>query len=173
MSRRIKPKRVPGRESEEVRERDPDGRIVVHHRTVDTLGKMLRSGTIDVAMHGAAKDFQAAFIVAQLDPTRAVPTLRVPGNGSRARTERAAARPTAGARGDGGAGPDLEPGGELRLARRRPAAEHSRVGDASRMGRPAGAAGAGAGHADRGVGHVGRHFGYGEARRASYTNTPG
>ena len=30
-----------------------------HHRTVDTLGKMLRAGTIDQAMHDAAKDFQA------------------------------------------------------------------------------------------------------------------
>jgi hypothetical protein len=32
-------------------------------------------------MHDAAKDFQAAFIVAQLDPMRAVPILRVPGTG--------------------------------------------------------------------------------------------
>ncbi len=81
MKKRIKPKRVPGRELEEVREKDPDGRIVVHHRTVDTLGKMLRSGTITQEMHDAAKDFQAAFIVAQFDPLRAVPILRVPGNG--------------------------------------------------------------------------------------------
>ena len=42
---------------------------------------MLRSGTIDQAMHDAAKDFQASFIVAQLDPVRAVPILRVPGTG--------------------------------------------------------------------------------------------
>ncbi len=39
MSRRINPHKVRGRELEEVREKDPDGRIVVHHRTVDTLGK--------------------------------------------------------------------------------------------------------------------------------------
>ena len=45
----------------------PDGRIVYHHRTVDTLGKMLRAGTIDQAMHDAGRDFQAAFILAQLD----------------------------------------------------------------------------------------------------------
>jgi len=77
----VKPKHVPQRELEEVRERDPDGRIVVHHRTVDTLGKMLKAGTIDEAMHDAAKDFQAAFIVAQLDPLRALPILRVPGTG--------------------------------------------------------------------------------------------
>jgi hypothetical protein len=46
MTRRIKPHKVRGRQLEEVREKDPDGRIVVHHRTVDTLGKMLKGGTI-------------------------------------------------------------------------------------------------------------------------------
>jgi hypothetical protein len=81
MSRRVKPHQVCSRELEEVREKDPDGRIVYHHRTVDTLGKMLRTGTIDQAMHDAAKDFQAAFIIAQLDPLRALPILRVPGTG--------------------------------------------------------------------------------------------
>jgi hypothetical protein len=81
MSARIKPHKARGRELEEVREKDPDGRIVYHHRTVDTLGKMLRAGTIDQAMHDAAKDFQAAFIVANLDPLRALPVLRVPGTG--------------------------------------------------------------------------------------------
>jgi len=81
MSKRVKPRRLPQRELEEVRERDPDGRIVFHHRTVDTLGKMLRAGTIDESMHDAAKDFQAAFIVANLDPLRALPILRVPGTG--------------------------------------------------------------------------------------------
>jgi hypothetical protein len=43
------------------------------------LGKMLRAGTIDQGMYDAAKDFQAAFIVATLDPFRALPILRVPG----------------------------------------------------------------------------------------------
>jgi hypothetical protein len=80
-SKRVKPKHVPQREFEEVREKDPDGRIVYHHRTVDTLGKMLRAGTISQEMHDAAKDFQAAFIVANLDPLRALPILRVPGTG--------------------------------------------------------------------------------------------
>jgi hypothetical protein len=78
---RIKPHKVRGRQLEEVREKDPDGRIVVHHRTVDTLGKMLRAGTITPEMHDAAKDFQAAFILANLDPIRALPILRVPGTG--------------------------------------------------------------------------------------------
>ena len=81
MSKRITPPKVRGRELEEVREKGPDGRIVYHHRTVDTLGKMLRAGTIAQEMHDAAKDFQAAFIVANFDPLRALPLLRVPGNG--------------------------------------------------------------------------------------------
>jgi hypothetical protein len=81
MSRRVKPHKVRGRQLEEVREKDPDGRIVVHHRTVDTLGKMLNAGTISPEMHDAAKDFQAAFIIANLDPLRALPILRVPGTG--------------------------------------------------------------------------------------------
>ena len=81
MSARLKPHKVRGRELEEVREKDRDGRIVYHHRTVDTLGKMLRAGTIDQAMHDAAKDFQAAFIIANLDPLRALRILRVPGTG--------------------------------------------------------------------------------------------
>ena len=81
MSRRLKPHRVRDRELEEVREKDPDGRIVYHHRTVDTVGKMLRAGTITQEMYDAAKDLEAAFIVANLDPLRALPILRVPGNG--------------------------------------------------------------------------------------------
>jgi hypothetical protein len=81
MSRRVKPHKVRGRQLEEVREKDPEGRIVYHHRTVDTLGKMLKAGTITQEMHDAAKDFQAAFIVANLDPLRALPILRIPGTG--------------------------------------------------------------------------------------------
>ena len=42
---------------EPVYEADPDGRPVVHHRTVDTLGRMLRAGTISKYMHDAARDF--------------------------------------------------------------------------------------------------------------------
>ena len=81
MSKRIKPHSVRGRQLEEVREKDPDGRIVCHHRTVDTLGKMLRAGTITQEMHDAAKDLETAFIFANLDPLRALPILRVPGTG--------------------------------------------------------------------------------------------
>ena len=81
MSRRIKPHKVRGRQLEEVREKDPDGRIVVHHRTVDTLGKMLRAGTISEEMYDAARAFQANFTIVQLDTLRALPLLRVAGTG--------------------------------------------------------------------------------------------
>jgi hypothetical protein len=77
----MKPHKVPGRELEEEYGADPDGRPVLRHRVVDTLGKMLRTGTITQEMHDAAKDFQAAFIVANLDQLRALPILRVPGTG--------------------------------------------------------------------------------------------
>lgn len=50
-----------------VTEFDPNGIEVTHHRTVDTLGLMLRSGAITSAMHAAGRDFQAAFTVACFD----------------------------------------------------------------------------------------------------------
>ena len=55
---------------EPVYEADPDGRPVVHHRTVDTLGIMLRAGTITKDMHDAARDFQAQFTIARFDVVR-------------------------------------------------------------------------------------------------------
>ncbi len=55
---------------EPVYEADPDGRPVVHHRTVDTLGIMLRAGTITKDMHDAARDFQAQFTIACLRHAR-------------------------------------------------------------------------------------------------------
>jgi hypothetical protein len=66
---------------EPVYEADPDGRSVVHHRTVDTLGIMLRAGTITKDMHDAARDFQAQFTVARFDVVRCMPLIRLPGNG--------------------------------------------------------------------------------------------
>ena len=81
MKSRSKRARLPGRELEEVRERDPDGAIVIHHRTVDSLSRMLRAGTISQEMHDAARDFQASFTIAQLDPLRALPVARVTGTG--------------------------------------------------------------------------------------------
>jgi hypothetical protein len=68
-------------ELEEVREVEPDGRIVVHRRLIDSLGRLLRSGAIDQAMYDAARAFQADFTIANLDPLRATPILRVPGAG--------------------------------------------------------------------------------------------
>jgi hypothetical protein len=50
-----------------ITEFDPNGIEVTHHRTVDTLGLMLRSGAITGAMHAAGRDFQAAFTIACFD----------------------------------------------------------------------------------------------------------
>jgi hypothetical protein len=87
--RRIKPNKVRGRQFEEVREVDPDGRIVVHHRLVDTLGRMLKAGTIDQAMHDAGREFERAFAVAGLDPLQALSLERLPGSrGSASSAER-------------------------------------------------------------------------------------
>lgn len=66
---------------EEVRELDPEGQIVVHHRVVDTLGRMQKAGTITAAMVDAGRQFQRLFILAQLDPLRAPDICRIPGNG--------------------------------------------------------------------------------------------
>lgn len=81
MSARIKPREVCGRDLEEAREKDPDGRILVRHRTIDGLSRLLRSGAITEAMYDAGRVFQASFIVANLDPIRAAPMLRVSGCG--------------------------------------------------------------------------------------------
>ncbi|MDP9144267.1 MAG: DUF6456 domain-containing protein [Actinomycetota bacterium] len=76
MSQTVKRKAVA-----KVREKDPAGRIVLHHRVVDTLARTHQSGTIDTAMLNAGREFQRSFILAQLDPLRAVDLLRVPGSG--------------------------------------------------------------------------------------------
>jgi hypothetical protein len=67
--------------TEEVREKDPDGRIVVHHRLVDTLDRLLKAGTITEPMLEAGRTFERQFILAQLDPLRAPDIGRIPGNG--------------------------------------------------------------------------------------------
>ncbi len=73
---------LPGdRRVEIVREADPDGRPVTHHRTVDTLGRMLRAGTITPSMHDAACDFQARFTIAALDNLRTTSLVRISGGG--------------------------------------------------------------------------------------------
>ena len=71
----------PGDVLEPVYEADPEGRPVVHHRTVDTLGIMLHAGTITKEMHDAARDFQAQFTIARFDVIRCMPLLRLPGGG--------------------------------------------------------------------------------------------
>jgi hypothetical protein len=81
MSKRLRQARRGSLLLEEVHEKDPEGRIVVHHRVVDTLARMRQAGTIDAAMLDAGREFQRSFILAQLDPLRAVDLLRVPGSG--------------------------------------------------------------------------------------------
>ena len=68
-------------ELDPVRELDPEGRIVVHNRLVDTLARMHKSGSISEPMLDAGRQFQRHFIVAQLDPLRAADISRIPGNG--------------------------------------------------------------------------------------------
>ena len=68
-------------ELEAVRELDPEGRIVVHHRIVDTLARMHKAGTITHTMVDAGRTFERQFILAQLDPLRAPDFCRIPGNG--------------------------------------------------------------------------------------------
>jgi hypothetical protein len=74
-----KPARLPRRQIEQVQELDPDGRVVIHHRLVDSLGRMVKSGAINQAMHDAGCDFRCNFTIAQLDTLRARPILRIPG----------------------------------------------------------------------------------------------
>lgn len=71
----IRPDKVSGREVDEVREIDVDGRIVLRHRTVDSLGKLARSGAITEAMHDAGRSFQRDFQFAGLDPIRSRPMM--------------------------------------------------------------------------------------------------
>lgn len=69
------------RVTREVREMDPDGVRVVHHRVVDTLGRMRDAGSITTEMHDAARDFQAAFTIAALDrmPSASLVLVQPPG----------------------------------------------------------------------------------------------
>ena len=59
-------------------------RPVVHHRVVDTLGRMLKAGTITRQMHDAARDFQAQFTIACYDTLVCMRFQRHPSKGNRA-----------------------------------------------------------------------------------------
>ena len=67
---------------EPIYEADPDGRPVVHHRVVDTIGRMLRAGNITREMHDAARDFAATFTIARFDPVVCMSLDRLPGSSS-------------------------------------------------------------------------------------------
>jgi len=81
MSARIKPANLPRRKVDEARERDPGRQVVVRHRTVDSIGKMMHADTITPAMHDAARSFQTDFALAALDPLRARPMMLPVGGG--------------------------------------------------------------------------------------------
>ena len=140
---------------EPVYEADPEGRPVVHHRTVDTLGIMLRAGTITKDMHDAARDFQAQFTIARFDVVRCMPLVRLPGGGGWRSHRCASRRPTACRLGARCARRPRQSGRLLRLARCRAAALDPRMGDAAGLGRQARAHRAGARDPGGGAGGTG------------------
>jgi hypothetical protein len=62
-----------------VRERDPNGRIVQHLRSVDTLQRLHDGGAVDDALLEAGRIFERGFRLAALDPLRAASLERVAG----------------------------------------------------------------------------------------------
>ena len=50
-----------------------------HFRTVDSLGLMLRNGSITHAMHDAGQQFSRTFVAAQLSAAGSAPMDRIPG----------------------------------------------------------------------------------------------
>ena len=111
MKSRSKRARTPGRDVEEVRERDPDGAIVVHHRTVDSLveccGQAYRPGHVRCREGLRSKlhprSARSAACRADFEGARHWP---------RARPERApAGRSAPRAWSDGGVGRHLSPAG--------------------------------------------------------------
>jgi len=57
---------------------DEEGRPARPFRTMDTLARMLRRGSITAAMRQAGEDFRAVFAAAQLDGLRSPDLARVP-----------------------------------------------------------------------------------------------
>ena len=78
MSARIKPIRVRGRQLEEIRDADPDGRPVLHSQVIDPLTRMLREGTLcgpgESTPGARAVDATLADVVAGRHPGRAKDT---------------------------------------------------------------------------------------------------
>ena len=74
--------KLPGnRRAELLRESDPDGRPVAHARTVDTLARMRKSGTITPSMFDAAGEFRVRFTIAALDAMPTMSLVRISGGG--------------------------------------------------------------------------------------------
>lgn len=68
-----------GRQAEWVREESGEHQGNVHFRTIDTLGTMMKNGTITLAMHDAGQDFATTFDLAQLSGPSVPSFDRIPG----------------------------------------------------------------------------------------------
>ena len=121
---------------EPIYEADPNGCPVVHHRVVDTIGRMLRAGNITREMHDAARDFAATFTIARFDPVVCMSLDRLPGSSNPADLTDAQvdARHRIGEAIDT-LGGFRQSGRRVRLACRRDAAIDPRVVDAPGLGR--------------------------------------
>ena len=65
---------------------DDEGRPSLPYRSIDTLARMQRKGSITDAMRQAGEDFHALFVRATLDPLRSADLNRIP-HGARALSE--------------------------------------------------------------------------------------
>lgn len=68
-----------GRQAEWSREAGGEHAGNEHFRTIDTLGTMMKNGTITVAMHDAGQDFTTTFVLAQLSGPSVPSFDRIPG----------------------------------------------------------------------------------------------
>jgi hypothetical protein len=68
-----------GRQAEWSREASGEHIDNEHFRTIDTLGTMMKNGTITSQMHDAGQDFTATFVLAQLSGPSVPSFNRIPG----------------------------------------------------------------------------------------------
>jgi hypothetical protein len=68
-----------GRQAEWSREASGEHAGNEHFRTIDTLGTMMKNGTITAEMHDAGQDFSATFVIAQLSGPNVPSFDRIPG----------------------------------------------------------------------------------------------
>ena len=134
MSTAMKSCEIPGRELEEVREKDPNGRIVVHHRTVDTLRAHAEVGSHRPGHVQCREGLPGCLYDREPRPNQGAADTTGAGHTDRERERPAARRPSPSAQGHAGAGWHLETGWIVRVARRWSAAERPRVGPPPGLG---------------------------------------